>query len=93
MGAENQEVQIINGQCYSLPCCPLCGGLTNLEEITIRRVGGGGWSAFVLRCARTVDPYERPASTGWGCPYAIPLEPFPKNLGGRSGGKLGGTVE
>jgi hypothetical protein len=49
---------IINNRCQSLPSCPVCGSITNLDQVVINRTaeaGGGRWVAYVLRCVNSVD--------------------------------------
>ncbi len=56
---ESTELTIINDQCESLPGCPVCGYVTNLDEIVVKRTaaaGGGRWVTYVLRCLNSVDP-------------------------------------
>lgn len=63
MASRDKEVRVINDQCRSLPRCPVCGYITDLVEVVIRRAkkpgggaGGGRWVSYVLRCLNSVDP-------------------------------------
>lgn len=67
---------IINDQCESLPHCPACGGLTNLDQIVIERTaaaGSGRWVAYVLRCLDSVDPNRLRRNPDPLCTFAIPM--------------------
>lgn len=52
-------VKVINDQCMDLPNCPVCGYITDLVEVVIKRTkksGGGRWSGYALRCLNSIDP-------------------------------------
>ncbi len=75
----NGMITIVNDRCESLPSCPACGYITNLDEIVVKRTaaaGGGRWVGYILRCAKSVDPHglrrlEDPDTRP--CAFAVPL--------------------
>ncbi len=72
---ESRGLTIINDQCQSLPTCPVCGDITNLDEIVIRaaRGSGGRWVGYVLRCINSADPHGVRRNRGQLCTFAVPM--------------------
>lgn len=75
---ESRGLKIINEQAASLPTCPVCGDITNLDEIIIRAAAPlrGAWRGYVLRCINSTDPHglrrqknpDKPL-----CTFAVPM--------------------
>lgn len=82
---ESRGLTIINDQCQSLPTCPVCGDITNLDQIVIERTegaGGGSWIAFVLRCINSAGPNRVRRNPGQLCSFAVPMTLQPRGAEG-----------
>lgn len=82
---ESRGLTIINDQCQSLPHCPVCGTITNLDEIVVERTaaaGGGRWVGYVLRCLNSTDPHGLRKNPGPLCTFAAPMTLQPAGLRG-----------
>jgi hypothetical protein len=75
---QSKGLTIINDRCQSLPSCPVCGGITDLNEIVIERTaaaGGGRWVGYILRCLNSTDVHglNQLKREGRLCTFAVPL--------------------
>lgn len=77
-------IQVLNEQCNSLPRCPVCGYITDLVVIEVKRTkkaGGGQWTGYFLRCLNSIDPdgLRRLQQPGVPlCTFVVPMTFQPK---------------